>query len=291
MTARPYQPVIILGAARSGTNILRDCMTRLDGFATWDCDEINAIWRHGNLDWPNDAIPPENATEPVVTFIRQAFDRLWQSASHPAYVVEKTCANTLRVPFVDKVMPDAKFVEILRHPGDVIPSAMKRWSGEMEFPQLPYLWAKLRYVPPSDLPHYATAFIRNRLSRFRDAESRLKVWGPRFVGQEGLKDVPLAALCAHQWLASVERCRVSLEDIAPERRFRLTYEDFVSDPAAALRDIAGWLGASPAQAEIEKAVAPVKRRSDGAAPRSLPDFDDDLTSRLKTELKLQGYPV
>ena len=44
--------VVIIGAPRSGTNMLRDVLTSLPGFATWPCDEINLIWRHGNRDLP-----------------------------------------------------------------------------------------------------------------------------------------------------------------------------------------------------------------------------------------------
>ena len=43
---------MIIGAARSGTNMLRDVLTSLDGVDTWPCDEINYIWRHGNIRWP-----------------------------------------------------------------------------------------------------------------------------------------------------------------------------------------------------------------------------------------------
>ena len=42
------QPVVIIGAARSGTNMLRDVLVKLPGVGTWPCDEINYIWRHGN---------------------------------------------------------------------------------------------------------------------------------------------------------------------------------------------------------------------------------------------------
>ena len=39
-------PVIIIGAGRSGTNMLRDLLAQLPQFSTWPCDEINYIWRH-----------------------------------------------------------------------------------------------------------------------------------------------------------------------------------------------------------------------------------------------------
>ena len=37
-------PVIIIGAPRSGTNILRDTLSIISNVRTWDCDEIPYIW-------------------------------------------------------------------------------------------------------------------------------------------------------------------------------------------------------------------------------------------------------
>jgi len=56
------KPIIIIGAARSGTNILRDTLTQLPSITTWSCDEINYIWRHGNINYPSDEFPVELAT-------------------------------------------------------------------------------------------------------------------------------------------------------------------------------------------------------------------------------------
>ena len=52
-----YTTLIILGAPRSGTNSLRDSLTNIPGYYTWNCDEINYIWRYGNRDYPNDNLP------------------------------------------------------------------------------------------------------------------------------------------------------------------------------------------------------------------------------------------
>ena len=96
-------PVVILGAARSGTNMLRDSLCSLPGFGTWPCDEINYIWRYGNKRFANDELTPGHAREPVTSYIRSAFNRIAKQ-HQPNYVVEKTCANTLRVPFVHTVL-------------------------------------------------------------------------------------------------------------------------------------------------------------------------------------------
>lgn len=124
MEQLPFHPLVIIGAGRSGTNVLRDTLVRLDGFATWPCDEINPIWRHGNLGYPDDQIPASRATPAVRQFIRKAFLRIWQEQSRPDFVVEKTCANALRVPFVSAVLPEARFIHIVR---DGYDPAFPKW--------------------------------------------------------------------------------------------------------------------------------------------------------------------
>src|SRR5690606_11626506 len=147
----PFTPLIIIGAARSGTNILRDTLARLPGFETWDCDEINPIWRHGNTGWPNDEIPADRTHGRVKPYIRRQFLKLWRRSGKPAFVIEKTCANTLRVPFVDAVLPEAKYLHLVRNGFDVVASSRKRWKGELEVPSLPYFLAKAKYVPLRDI--------------------------------------------------------------------------------------------------------------------------------------------
>ena len=60
--SKASENIVLVGAPRSGTNMLRDVLTALDGIGTWPCDEINYIWRHGNVRYPSDELPRENAT-------------------------------------------------------------------------------------------------------------------------------------------------------------------------------------------------------------------------------------
>src|SRR5688500_17198900 len=126
-----YRKIIIIGAPRSGTNMLRDLLTSLPLVGTWPCDEINAIWRHGNVGYPTDELPPALARPAVRDYIRKAFDRLAQR-EHLDFVVEKTCANSLRVPFVNAVVPDASYIQIVRNGRDAAASAVSRWTAPFD---------------------------------------------------------------------------------------------------------------------------------------------------------------
>ena len=154
-------PVIIIGAPRSGTNMLRDILTSLPNVTTWPCDEINTIWRHGNVQHPSDEFTPAMARPEVSYYIQSQFD--WIARKNCAHwVVEKTCANSLRVGFVDRIIPEAKYIFIRRDGLDSVCSALKRWTATLD---IPYLARKARFVPFTDVPHYAFGYLCNRMYR------------------------------------------------------------------------------------------------------------------------------
>jgi len=266
MKKEPFVPVVIIGAGRSGTNILRDTLVRVPGLGTWPCDEINYIWRHGNVRWPNDEFSIEHARPEVKAFIRRAFQKLAVSRGF-THVVEKTCANSLRVAFVNAVLPDAKFIHILRDGRDVVSSAQKRWTARLD---LPYVMAKARFVPVSDVPYYASRYLWNRIYMLSSGEKRLAFWGPRFRNlDDALKNHSLEEVCALQWMRCVEKAEDELGSIEPSRIHRVRYERFVSDPAAELTKIIAFLGLEKVSGPIERWVAPVKTDSVGKGRREM----------------------
>lgn len=239
----PFTPVIIIGAARSGTNMLRDMLSALPGFATWPCDEINPIWRHRNRGWPDDEIPARLAARGR-GYIRRRFVRLWRRTGRPPFVVEKTCANSLRVPFVREVLPEARFIQIVRDGADVIASAQRRWRGELELSGIRYFAAKARFAPVADLPSIGLEFVANRMPLAFGRGKRLRVWGPKFAGQEAVIDRPLSEICALQWAACMARSDAAFADMPEDTWLRLHYEDIVASPEAALRAMTGFLKSS-----------------------------------------------
>lgn len=287
--AFPFTPVVIIGAGRSGTNVLRDALTRLKPLGTWPCDEINPIWRHGNLDWPNDEIPPCRATPEVQRSVRRAFQRVWRQLDRPDFVVEKTCANTLRVPFVDLVLPEAKYINIVRNGFDIVSSAQKRWRGELEVPTLSYYLAKARYSPVFDLPHYALAALGNRLAIKLGRKKHFNSWGPRFSGLELLADAPLDEIVARQWAASINASDAAFEQIESSRVLKLHYEDFTNDPVGNLRRITDWLGIKSTEEAIRSAVASVRTTSVGKGKAISSSLSSTTIAVLEGPMRAHGY--
>ena len=269
-SAFAFTPIIIIGAGRSGTNILRDTLCNIDGFATWDCDEINPIWRHGNLGAKHDEFDAAMATTSVKKFIRGAFHQQWLRSGKPQYIVEKTCANSLRIPFIAQIVPEAKFLFIVRDGIDVLASAKKRWRGEMEVQSWPYYWAKIRHTPLMDLPIYGVRFISARAQLLLGKKTHMSFWGPQFADMENLgKDISLDELCVRQWRACVEKAQDDLEALG--NYHSLKYEDLTADPSQEISNIMHYLGKDIARDAIEQACASVHHSSVGKGRGDRPD--------------------
>ena len=248
MTAINAQPVIIIGAARSGTNLLRDLLCALPGVATWPCDEINYVWRHGHRDFPSDEFTADMATPRLARKVRGRFVKMARQ-SRCEFLVEKTCANSLRVDFVREVVPEARFLFLVRDGRDALLSADKRWKAKLD---IPYLMAKAKYVPKTDLPYYATQYLGHRLARLMSREGRLSTWGPRFEGMDDyVRDHGLDACCAKQWALSVERAAEAFESFDEDAVHPMQYEDLVEDPVYEIGTACDFLGIDASDEQIE----------------------------------------
>lgn len=273
------RPIVIIGAPRSGTNMLRDVLSRLPGVGTWPCDEINYIWRHGNVRQPSDELTPGMARPPVVHYVRRQFH--WVARRYGVrVVVEKTCANSLRVPFVDMVVPDAKYIFIRRDGLDAVGSAMKRWKAEVD---ISYLVRKARFVPLSDLPYYGGRYLWNRIYRLCSRDERLAFWGPQLDGMDKLLvRHPLDEVCALQWMRCVDAAAGTFAAMPSERWFEVAYEDFVRDPESGLARMLDFIGLDVPIKQQRHVVASVRADSIGKGRATL---DIDTVHRLESLIR------
>jgi len=229
--------VVVLGAARSGTTLLRDLISAHPAVAAVPFD-VNHVWRIGNEQQPDDVLVPESATPEVAERIRSrltAFARRNAGAadwSNVRFIAEKTVGNALRPAFVEKVLPGTLYVRIVRDPRRTIASTIAAWKAP---PDAGYLVRKARYFGLADLGYaawYAANAVRGRLSHGRG----LKVWGARYAGiREDLEALGLETVCARQWLASVRSIDAFFQDLPADRGVSVSYEDLTADPAALAR--------------------------------------------------------
>jgi len=261
-----YQPIIIIGAARSGTNMLRDLLAHVPGVTTWPCDEINYLWRYGNANHPNDELRPEHASARVQDVIQKKFSRLAKKTG-ANWIVEKTCANSLRVDFVRSIFPDAKLIFLVRDGIDVVASAMLRWQAPLD---LSYLLRKAVHIPWQDAPTYASRYAFHRLKRMLHPQRQLPTWGPRFVGMRELQATqPLDYVCGTQWKQCVTSASASLKKTPENQVCFLCYESFVRSPQERFSKLLDQLNIPYRATDIERIVSRVSAKSVGNGKASL----------------------
>jgi Sulfotransferase family len=248
----PYErpmlrPVVILGAARSGTKMLRDVMASAREVNRVAYD-INFVWRMGNETAPSDVLTRDDVPDAKVGAIRRYLRRQQCKAQ---FLVEKTVANSLRPTFVSAVLPEATFVVVVRDPVDVVESAMRQWQAK---PDLRYSMAKARHYPWTLAPGYATRHLVAMGRRFTRADRALPpVWGPEYPGvhDDLAAGVPLLDVCLAQWLACNQRMLTQVSAMrAPT--VTISYEALVAEPTL-LNSLSLYLGLpAPDQAALRR---------------------------------------
>jgi hypothetical protein len=279
--------VVIIGAPRSGTNMLRDALASLDEIGTWPCDEINYIWRHGNVNFPSDEIPVSQVTPAVIAYIRQQFETLHRRLK-TRILLEKTCANCLRVPFVNQVVPAARYIYIHRDGIDAAVSAQARWTAALD---LSYILKKVRFVPKSDLPIYGVRYVWSRFYRLFSQEKRLAFWGPKLNDMEYLLNhYSLIEVCAIQWQRCVEAAESAFADIPSDRILRVSYETFVHHPARELQRILDFLDCPYSETQINTAIVAISDQSVGRGRTALARHQlEQLEQLVGQTLERYGY--
>jgi len=278
-------PIILIGAARSGTKFLRDILASGSGTAAVPYD-VNYVWRYGAEKSPDDVLDPMGITNSRVGFIRKSLHSL-AKANSDDILIEKTVANTLRVPFVDAVFPSARYVHIIRDGREVTESSMRQWQAP---PNWSALWYKFRDIPFENLG-YVAWFGWNFAKGLLSGRKGGKVWGPRFPQIDTFAEKgPLSRVCAQQWLESYTRASVNLQEIpnASARVFTIRYEDLVQDEMA-LSKLLEQLE-MPDKEKILAAYRKKLRRNELNIWQKLPHDDIEIiNSTLSTTLCELGY--
>lgn len=222
-------PVILIGAARSGTKFLRDILASGVGTAAVPYD-VNYVWRYGAERAADDILDPAALTAERKQFIRTSLRSLAKARTGDI-LIEKTVANTLRVPFVDAVFQNARYVHLVRDGREVTESAMRQWQAP---PNWSTLLQKVRDIPIQNLGYvgwFGWNFVKGLLSGRKGG----KVWGPRFPGIDTMVEQdPLVRVCAQQWLESYHRANSDLANVTNtgSRIFTIRYEDLIRDDTA-----------------------------------------------------------
>jgi len=225
--------IILLGPASTGSKILRDLISQHPLIDKIPYD-VTFIWRLGNANILHDELHTNLLTKEKKNKIIKHLHHFHQGAP---FLLDKTNSNSLRVPFVHAVLPEAFFIHLLRNPLDVVQSSYRRWQ---EPPDFGYIFRKARKFPILDAFGYASRYAKNAIQNLFGYGN--KSWGQVYIGMdEDLKTKQLLEVCSIQYVKSVEKAIESLREINKDKIYTIYYEDFVMDPEKCLREIAVFL--------------------------------------------------
>lgn len=277
------QPIIVIGAARSGTKVLRDSLAMASGAGVVPYD-IGYVWRYGNETSPHDMLEPEDVKPETRRFARRFLARY---ANRDGLLVEKTVGNTLRVGYVSEVVPEARVVYLERDGVDVAISTQKEWLTPTNWR---YLARKSRHFPVRLAPSYGAKFLRAQtLDRWR-GEGHVGTWGPRYPGiDHDLSVDGLLPVCARQWRQSVSSATSQLA-VIPQPVATVSYTKLVTSPEEALSGLLQELGLPVDRTRVGQAAGMLNSGASRPARPCLSEPDRVvLTEELGTILKERGY--
>jgi len=249
---------LIIGVPRSGTSILGRVLDKHPRIATWV--EPYYIWDHHFREAPHDQMTANDATDEVRFWIRRAFDK-YRRALRIEWVADKSPRNCLKIPFVQQIFPDARYVFIFRDGRDTVLSILRQWERKREIfaeSEKNGQWQNRIYVLRRWLGRRPTWLFRLQSIFFElgPPQNWLKKkflqqirwegrfgWGPRFKGwQEIIDRTTTLDFSAFQWVHCAKGIMDNIHLIPENKRFSLRYEDFTEDPQESIKNIFSFLG-------------------------------------------------
>jgi hypothetical protein len=222
--ARLKQPLFIIAAPRSGSTLLFETLATSEQLYTLGGEGHELI--EGLPDLQPGApgvdsnrldaghVTPLVAERIVAHMLREARDAHSQPPADTATVrfLEKTPKNALRVPFLNAIFPDARFIVLWRDPRENLGSIIDAWrSGR---------WKTYNGLPGFDGP-----------------------WSLLLPpGWRALNGRPLEEIAAFQWDSTYRIVLDDLSALARERWTTVSYGELLGDSAATIRRLCAFAG-------------------------------------------------
>lgn len=218
------RPVFVVSSPRAGSTMLFEALASAPGVYTIGGESHALIegipaLNPASRGFDSNRLEADAAHPEVAQALRQRFlaalrDREQRPAGPgPLRMLEKTPKNSLRIPFLSSVFPEAVFIYLYRDPRETLASMIEAWSSGRfrTYPNLPG-WAGLPW-------------------------SLLLVPGWR-----GLAGKPLPDVVAAQWETATRLMLDDLEALPPARRLAVRYDALVADPQGELARLAAAVG-------------------------------------------------
>jgi len=218
------RPVFIVAAPRSGSTLLFETLAL--NRELWSVgDEAHKHFEsipslRPNKDNQSNRLTADLATRDVIDTVLNSLAadlvnsdgrrlRDLSISSRPAEIrfLEKTPKNALRIPFILKAFPDARFIFLFRDARQNISSLLDSWRSQ-------------QYVTYERLPGWTSAQRWSHLL---------------YPGWQEHIDSSLATTVAQQWQVTNQTILDDLQQLPPERWCTIEYESLISDTMNQLR--------------------------------------------------------
>ncbi|WGF92203.1 sulfotransferase family protein [Aequorivita marisscotiae] len=276
-----YQPIFLIGAARSGTKILRDTIATNSEIEKIEYD-INFIWKRFNEDIDHDELEVRDVKPQFKRFIFKYFNK---KAKNKPFLIEKTVGNSLRIPFLLEIFPNAKFIILYRDGRDVVESVVRQWG---EAPSNSYLFKKLFSIPIFQVFPFLLTYAYDTLKiKLGLVPSKKYLWGVQYKGcWNDLDKFTALEFCTKQWNQCTESIIKHRAKIKVENRLDIYYENLVKNPKNEFFRIADFLNLN----EEDFDYSTLKSSNIGKSKNKLSNKDyEELNNRLKSTLIKLGY--
>ncbi|MFN2489863.1 MAG: sulfotransferase [Actinomycetota bacterium] len=215
---RLSQPVFIVSAPRSGSQLVYQILRTSKRLTSWRPSEAHEVWEaehHPALRrWTSNVLDESDLTPQAAARIRREF---FLVAGADKRLLDKTPRNALRVPFVDAVFPDARYIFLQRDGRDNVNSLINAWRSPR--------YRTYRLPEPHHIPGVDQA------------------WWKFVLYPEWRSDAhgPLEVVCAKQWSIANSSILRALGHIEDSRSVRLRYEDLIERPVHEVARILDFL--------------------------------------------------
>lgn len=251
--------VFIVGSPRSGTTIFGELLDQHPQLSQWY--EPYFVWDRYFRRVPHDERSAEDATIRVRQQIFRDFDR-YRKKKKCLILIDKSPRNSLKIPFILKIFPRARFVHLLRDGRDVTLSIHKEWLRRRHIVTDPDRQGRFNYFQALKVLKTFLArqtFVPDKLralwfethGHFIDKSRQLNRlrwngeigWGPRFKNwKQVYSQDSLLQFNARQWSACVNCIQRDWNLIQPQNRLTIRYEDLITDPTTKINEILDFIG-------------------------------------------------
>ncbi|MDF7775096.1 sulfotransferase [Sphingomonas sp. AOB5] len=212
------RPLFIVSSPRSGSTLLFLTLAKAAGVHTVGGESHGLIEMIPGLhprdrSWSSNRLTAEDATPELSEELASRFysglhDRDGKPPAGAVTMIEKTPKNSLRVPFMHAIFPDARFLYLYRDPRQTLSSMLEAWgTGKfLTYPNLP------QWPGP--------------------------VWSLLLVpGWKELRGKPLAEIVARQWAETTSILLDDLEALPREQVCAVAYDTLLAAPQETIESL------------------------------------------------------